>query len=68
MAMTKAQKGAVVEAALRDHFTWDGEGPDTRTLIDLRQAFERRHLGGLVKSYQASQASRTVEEIDIGDV
>lgn len=67
MALTKAQKDTV-EAALRDHLRWRGEGEDKRTLKDLRKEFERRHLGGLVKTYQASQAARGVEEIDLGEM
>ena len=68
MPLTRAQKIAVVEEALRDHFPWDGEGVDTRTLGDLRTAFERRHLGGLVRSYQAAKAAKTVEQVDVADI
>ena len=68
MAMTNAQKKKVVDAALREHIPWSDDGEDTRTLAELRQEFEYRHLGGLVKSYQRAQAGLVLEDIDIGDV
>mgnify|MGYP003149356823 CR=1 FL=1 len=64
MALTAAQRQIIADA-IRANIIWDGEGPDRRTLADLRRAFERRHLGGLVRSYQKSQAEKTLELIDL---
>ena len=68
MPLTREQKINLVDEALRDHFPWDGAGPDTRTLRDLRAAFERRHLGSLVVSYRKTKAARDLEEVDINDI
>lgn len=69
MPLTRAQKIALVDEALRDHFPWEGEGVDTRTLGDLRKMFEERHLlGGLVNSYQATLARRGAESITSTDI
>jgi len=66
--MTKGQKQALVKEALQDHIPWEGEGADTRTLRQLRTLFERRHLGGLVRTYQAQKAVRSQPPLDIADI
>jgi hypothetical protein len=66
MPMDKREKKKIVEAALRAHLPYDGEGQDTRHLIDLRREFERRHLQPLVALYQKSL--QVIEDIEIEDI
>ncbi|KKM77637.1 hypothetical protein LCGC14_1367990 [marine sediment metagenome] len=74
MPLTKADKQKIVADALRDHLPWEerDEGgeltTDTRTLSQLRKAFESRHLGGLVRSYRSNQAQQMIEAFDIEDI
>jgi len=68
MALSQAQKRTIVRDALRDHIPYGGDGVDTRSLDDLRRAFEHRHLMGLVHSYRRAQADRALESFDIGDI
>jgi hypothetical protein len=64
MALSQAQKQSEVLAALRAHFP-DSAGDN---LTVLRAAFERRHLGELVKSYREKQADAALEAVDIADI
>ena len=68
MALTRAQKIALVMEALQDHLPWTGEDADRRTLAQLRRAFEERHLGALVKSYRRTKAAKDLEDFDIADM
>ena len=66
--LTKDEKIALVDEALRDHLSWNGEGADTRTLAELRIAFEDRHLSGLVRSYRKNKANKGLEGFSITDI
>ena len=66
--LTKDEKIALVDEALRDHLNWGGEGEDTRTLAELRTAFEDRHLSGLVRSYRKNKADRGLENFSVTDI
>lgn len=68
MALTRTQKIAIVDEALRAHIPWDGDGADSRSLLDLRKAFERNHLGGLVRTYRRNKAERDLAAFDIADI
>ncbi len=75
MALTQAEKLRIAMDAVKDNIPWDGvdrDGnatPDTRTMVQLEEAFLERHLyGGLVKTYQDSQARISIERFTRGDV
>tara|TARA_Y100000310_G_scaffold286359_1_gene310455 strand:- start:577 stop:789 length:213 start_codon:yes stop_codon:yes gene_type:complete len=66
--LTKDEKIALVDEALRDHLNWENDGEDTRTLAELRIAFEARHLSGLVQSYRKNKANKGLESFNITDI
>ena len=63
MPLSNTEKAAIVTAALREHILFEDEGSDTRSLADLKAAFLKRHLDGLVRSYQRTQAAAELETI-----
>ena len=63
MPLSNTEKAAIVTAALREHIPFENEGSDTRSLADLKAAFLKRHLDGLVRSYQRNQAATELETI-----
>ena len=67
MPLTPVQKQQLVTAAIRWHLPV--EGVDARTPAELRLAFLKRHLPGLVKSYQDSLAAqqRAIDQETISD-
>ncbi len=66
--LTKAELGALVLEALQEYFPYEGGGTDTRTLRELRNLFEQRHLGGFLRQFQATKAARVRKEIDPKDL
>jgi len=56
MALSSSEKVTLVTAALQDHMRYEGSGSDTRSLADLKAEFLKRHLDGLVRSYQRRPA------------
>ena len=63
MALSDSQKVTLVTNALKDHIPYEGSGSDTRGLAALKAAFLKRHLDGMVKSYQKAQSDAALEVI-----
>jgi hypothetical protein len=63
MALSSSEKVALVTAALKAHIPYTGSGGDTRSLADLKAAFLKIHLDGMVHSYQRKQADAALEDI-----
>ena len=63
MPLSSSEKVALVTEALKDHIQYEGSGSDTRSLADLKAAFLKRHLDGMVRSYQKTQANVALEDI-----
>ena len=63
MPLSNSEKVTLVTAALRDHIPYEGAGSDSRDLAALKAAFLKRHLDGLVRSYQRNQADAALEAI-----
>jgi len=63
MPLSSSEKVTLVTNALKDHIPYEGSGSDTRSLAALKAAFLKRHLDGMVKSYQKQQADAALEVI-----
>jgi len=63
MPLSNSEKVTLVTDTLKDHIPYEGAGSDTRDLAALKAAFLKRHLDGLVRSYQRNQADAALEAI-----
>ena len=63
MPLSSSEKVTLVTNALKDHIPYEGAGSDTRNLAALKAAFLKRHLDGMVKSYQKAQSDAALEVI-----
>jgi hypothetical protein len=63
MPLSDSEKVTIVTAALKIHIPYIGSGSDTRSLADLKAAFLKLHLDGMVNSYQKDQLNASLEAI-----
>jgi hypothetical protein len=63
MALSSSEKVTLVTNALKDHMPLPPGETDSRNLATLKAAFLKKHLDGMVKSYQKKQADSALEVI-----
>lgn len=63
MPLSNSEKATLVTNALKDHMPLAEGVTDNRSLANLKEAFLKKHLDGMVRSYQKQQADAGLEPI-----